>query len=49
MNCDLMSATILQMKKYQINFFFRERSTIIITQISLFLTLLKATQKKKTK
>lgn len=42
-----MSATILQMKKYQINFFFRERSTIIITQISLFLTLLKATQKKK--
>lgn len=44
-----MSATILQMKKYQINFFFRERSTIIITQISLFLTLLKATQKKKAK
>lgn len=42
-----MSAAILQMKKYQINFFFRERSTIIITQISLFLTLLKATQKKK--
>ena len=49
MNCDLMSATILQMKKYQINFFSWEIHHYYNANFAFFDLIESDAKKKKTK